>query len=49
LVAEDEDLQILGGVVMGEQGEELDGAAERQVGELRQHPGGLQDISGGVI
>src|SRR5215216_4767715 len=27
LVAEDEDLQILGGVVMGEQGEELDGAA----------------------
>ena len=28
LVAEDEDLQILGGV-MGEQGEELDGAAER--------------------
>jgi hypothetical protein len=25
-----------------------DGAAERQVGELRQHPGGLQAISGGV-
>jgi hypothetical protein len=29
LVTQDEDLQILGGVVMGEQGEELDGAAER--------------------
>jgi hypothetical protein len=34
LVAEDEDLQILGGVVRGEQGDELDGAAELQVGEL---------------
>jgi hypothetical protein len=29
LVAEDEDRLILGGVVMGEPGEELDGAAER--------------------
>jgi hypothetical protein len=39
LVAQDEDLQILGGVVIGEQGEELDGAAQRQVGESRQHLG----------
>jgi hypothetical protein len=29
LVAEHEDLQLLGGVVMGEQDEELDGAAQR--------------------
>jgi hypothetical protein len=33
LVTQNEDLQILG-VVIGEQGEELDGAAQRQVGEL---------------
>ncbi len=37
LVAQDEDLQILGGVATGEQGEELDGAAQRQVGESWQH------------
>jgi hypothetical protein len=48
LVTENEDLQLLGGVAMGEQGEELDGAADRQVGELRQHPGSLQAVSGGV-
>jgi len=34
LVTQDEDLQLLGGVAMGEQGKELDGAAERQGGEL---------------
>jgi hypothetical protein len=39
LVTQDEDLQLLGGVAVGEQGKELDGAAERQVGELRQHSG----------
>jgi hypothetical protein len=39
LVTQDEDLQILGGVVIGEQGEELDGAAQRQVGESWQHLG----------
>jgi hypothetical protein len=48
LVAENEDLQLLGGVAVGEQGEELDAAAERQVGELRQLPGSLQAVSGGV-
>jgi hypothetical protein len=48
LVAENEDLQLLGGVAVGEQGEELDGAADRQVGELRQHPGSLRAVSRGV-
>jgi hypothetical protein len=33
---------------MGEQGEELEGAAQSEVGKLRQHPGSLHDISGGV-
>ncbi len=37
LVAQDEDLQVLGGVAAGEQGEELDGAAYGEVGEFRQH------------
>src|SRR5215216_6022030 len=37
LVAQHEDLQVLGGAATGEEGEQLDGAAERQVGELRQH------------
>jgi hypothetical protein len=39
LVAQDKDLQVLGGVAAGEQGEQLDGAAQGQVGESRQHPG----------
>jgi hypothetical protein len=39
LVAQDEDLQVLGGVAAGEQGEQLDGAAQGQAGESRQHPG----------
>jgi hypothetical protein len=39
LVAQDEDLQVLGGVPAGEQGEQLDGVAQREVGEFRQHPG----------
>jgi hypothetical protein len=30
LVAENEDLQLLGDVAVGEQGKKLDGAAERQ-------------------
>jgi hypothetical protein len=47
LVAEHQDLQILGGVAAGEQGEQLDGAAEGQVGELRQHAGSLRDGSVG--
>jgi hypothetical protein len=48
LVTQGEDLQLLGGVAVGEQGKELDGAAQRQIGELRQHPGGLQAVSGDV-
>ena len=36
LVTQDEDLQVLGGVPTGEQGEQLDGAAQREVGEVRQ-------------
>jgi hypothetical protein len=37
LVAQDKDLQVLGGVAAGEQGEQQDGAAQREVGEFRQH------------
>jgi hypothetical protein len=33
LVAEDEDLQVLGGPAAGQQRKELDGAAQREVGE----------------
>jgi hypothetical protein len=39
LVRQDKDLEILGGVAAGEQGEQLDGAAQGQVGESRQHEG----------
>jgi hypothetical protein len=39
LVAQDEDLQVLGGVAAGEQGEQLDGTAQREVGESRQDKG----------
>ena len=41
LVAQDEDLQVLAGAAAAEQGEQLDGAAQRQVGEFRQHQVGL--------
>ncbi len=37
LLAQHQDLQVLGGVATGEQREELDGAAQREVGEFRQH------------
>jgi hypothetical protein len=37
LVTQHRDLEVLGGVTAGQQGEELDGAAQRQVGELGQH------------
>jgi hypothetical protein len=39
LVAQDKDLKVLGGVTAGELGEELDGAAQRQVGKSWQHRG----------
>jgi hypothetical protein len=42
LVAQDKDLKVLGGVAAGELGEELDGAAQRQVGKSWQHRGGLR-------
>jgi len=37
LLAQHQDLQGLGGGRKGEQREELDGAAQREVGEFRQH------------
>jgi hypothetical protein len=37
LMAQDEDLEVLGGIAAGEEGEQLDGAAQRQVGESWQH------------
>src|SRR5512132_2214034 len=39
-MAQDEDLQVLGGVAPGEQGEQLDGTAQCPVGEFREHAGG---------
>jgi hypothetical protein len=36
LVAQHQDLQVPGGITAGVQGEQLDGAAQRQVGEFRQ-------------
>jgi hypothetical protein len=47
-VAEHQDLKVLGGVTAGHQPEQLDGTAQREVGELRQHPGTFQAVSGGV-
>ena len=37
LMAQHQDLQVLGGVTASEQREELDGAAEREVDESGQH------------
>ena len=42
LVTEHQDLQVLASIAAGEQHEQLDGAAQGQVGELRQHAAGLQ-------
>ena len=42
LVAQHEDLQVLGGVAAGQQDEQSDRAAEVKVGELRQHAGSLR-------
>ena len=42
LVAQNEDLKILGGIAAGEEGEQLDGLAQRQVGKSWQHWGGLR-------
>jgi hypothetical protein len=35
LVTEDEHLKVLGGIAAGEQGEELNGSAQREIGEFR--------------
>ena len=35
-------LQVLGGVAPGQEREQLDGAAQREVGEPREHPDVLQ-------
>jgi hypothetical protein len=42
LVTEHQDLQVLGGVAAGQQHEQLDGAAQGQVGEVRRHPADLR-------
>ena len=42
LMTQDKDLKVLGGIAAGELGEELDGAAQRQVRESWQHRGGLR-------
>jgi hypothetical protein len=48
LVAKYQDPQVLGGITPCERREQLDGAAERQVGEFREHSRSLPDIGGGV-
>ena len=42
LMAQHQDLQVLGGVTASEQREELDGAAEREVDEPGQHVNSLR-------
>jgi hypothetical protein len=49
LVTQDEDLQFLGGVAMGEQGKEPDGAAQRQVGKSGQHVGAASAMDQGRV
>jgi len=49
LMAQDQDLQILGGVGTSEQREELDGAAQRQVGESWQHQGAASAMGQGRV
>jgi hypothetical protein len=39
LVAQHQDLQVLDRFAAGEQGEQLDAAAQREVGEFQQHRG----------
>jgi hypothetical protein len=34
-VTEEENLKVLGGIAAGEQGEELNGSAQREIGEFR--------------
>jgi hypothetical protein len=48
-MAQDKDLKILGGIAAGELGEELDGAAQRQVRESWQHRGGLRGGGSGAL
>src|SRR4029450_8194547 len=52
LMAQHQDLQVLGGVTASEQREELDGAAEREVDESGQHVnslrGGGGELGGGA-
>jgi len=44
LVAQHQDLEVFGGVAASEQDEQLDGAAQGEVGQFRQHQG---DLCGG--
>src|SRR4029450_4729230 len=48
-MAKHQDLQVLGGIAVGEHHEQLDGAAEGQVGELQQHAGSLRNGVGGGV
>jgi hypothetical protein len=41
LVTQHQDLQVLGAIASGQQGEQPDRPAQRQVGDLRQHQGDL--------
>jgi hypothetical protein len=42
LVAQDEDLQVLGGIAAGQQHEQLEGPAQHEVRQFRQHPDSLR-------
>jgi hypothetical protein len=46
LLAQDQDLQILGGVTASEQHQQLDGPAQRQVGSFEEHQGGGLRVRG---
>ena len=48
LAAQHQDLHVLGGVTAGQQHEQLDRPAQREVGELRQHQDGLSSQGSGM-
>jgi hypothetical protein len=48
VVAEHQDLEVLGSIAAGQQHQQLDRAAQGQVGELRQHAADSEPVSGGA-
>jgi hypothetical protein len=46
-MAQDEDLQVLGGITVDQQHKQADQAAQHQVGELGQHAENLHSVGSG--